>query len=574
MSEAGPLPEQDQEAFSDILKRANVGLLLLAGENQGHRVLYANAFMEGLTGFAPTEIQERGFFELVTGGDASAVQDYQNKVKIATREPPHDFDVAVQRKNGDKIDLNITTSLMETSEEEPYVLLIVQNITNRKAFERVIVSSFDKFIQTTIELDAALKKIREQSKALANYKEKIQNELMIASSVQRAMIPQSFPTNELVDIWGQSIPCSELGGDYLDIFQLDRNRLGILLADVSGHGVHAALISAMAKVYFVNYSRHYADPAHVLARVNSDLEKIFRGTGFYLSAVYSVLDLDTMLMRTATAGHENPLCYFQHEPTPISPLEPADLENKEQLDSTTTPQELLRIGNLEGGAILGSLSPGEVHYNSQTNQLRAGSTIVYYTDGIPEARNAHNEFYGDDRLHDFIRKNHYLSAREFTQKLLRDTDAFYQGAEPNDDRTLIVLQILKSPQIAVPTRGKEQIREFFNTGQGLLDRGQFEDAIVEFRRIIEIDPDSFRAHHFIGRALSGLQRFEEAEEYFQKTIILNPEYLQGFYQLGIVVYNQGEFEQALRIWKILYKKTGEYKKLSQFIEMAENRTRR
>ncbi|MEQ9364679.1 MAG: SpoIIE family protein phosphatase [Leptospirales bacterium] len=571
MSEAGPLPEQDEEAFSDILKRANVGLLLLAGENLSNRVLYANAFMEGLTGYGPGELQERGFFELVTDGDAGAIQEYYNKIKIATREPPHDFDIAIKRKNGDKIDLNVTTSLMETSDQEPYILLIVQNITNRKAFERVIVSSFDKFIQTTIELDAALKKIREQSKALANYKEKIQNELMIASSVQRAMIPQTFPANELVDIWGESLPCSELGGDYLDIFQLDRNRLGILLADVSGHGVHAALISAMAKVYFVNYSRHYGDPAHVLARVNSDLEKIFRGTGFYLSAVYSVLDLDTMIMRTATAGHENPLCYFQDEPGRISPLEPADLPQSHYADG---PRELLRIGNLEGGAILGSLSPGEVHYSSLTNQLRAGSTIVYYTDGIPEARNAENEFYGDDRLHNFIRKNHYLSAQEFTQKLFRETDAFYQGAEPNDDRTLIVLQILKSPQVAVPAMGKEQIREYFNAGQGLLDRGQFEEAIVEFHRIIEIDPDSFRAHHFIGRALSGLQRFEEAEEYFQKTIVLNPEYLQGFYQLGIVVYNQGEYEQALRIWKILYKKTGEYKKLAQFIEMAENRTKR
>lgn len=571
MTDPGPLPEQDEEAFSDILKRANVGLLLLAGENLKNRVLYANAFMEGLTGFSPSELSDRGFFELVTDGEPSTIQDYHNKVKIATREPPHDFDIAIKRKNGDKIDLNVTTSLMETSDQEPYILLIVQNITNRKAFERVIVSSFDKFIQTTIELDAALKKIREQSKALANYKEKIQNELMIASSVQRAMIPQAFPANELIDIWGQSIPCSELGGDYLDIFQLDRNRLGILLADVSGHGVHAALISAMAKVYFVNYSRHYSDPAHVLARVNSDLEKIFRGTGFYLSAVYSVLDLDSMIMRTATAGHENPLCYFQDEPAASSPLEPAD-SNPEQ--SRNEPKELLRIGNLEGGAILGSLSPGEVHYTSLTNQLRAGGTIVYYTDGIPEARNSKNEFFGDERLHDFIRKNHYLSAREFTEKLLRETDDYYQGAEPNDDRTLIVLQILKSPQVAMPVRGKEQIREFFNSGQGLLDRGQFEDAIIEFHRIIDLDADSFRAHHFIGRALSGLQRFEEAEEFFQKTIVLNPEYLQGFYQLGIVVYNQGEFEQALRIWKILYKKTGEYKKLSQFIEMAKNRSNR
>jgi PAS domain S-box-containing protein len=550
MTDPGAEQEHSEEVFSDILKRANVGLVLYTGQS---KVLYANEFMEGLTGYSAHEIVETGFFELITK-DPDEVEAYLNKVMLATREPPHDFDVAFTKKTGEKIDLNLSVSLMET-DVETCMLLIVQNITNRKAFERVIVSSFDKFIQTTIELDAALKKIREQSKALAAYKEKIQNELLIASSVQRAMIPQSFPASDLIDIWGISVPCSELGGDYLDIFQLDRNRLGILLADVSGHGVHAALISAMAKVYFVNYTRLYTDPAHVLARVNSDLEKIFRGTGFYMSAVYSILDLETMAMRTATAGHENPLCYI-------------DSERQSDQDESSN---LLRLGNLEGGAILGSLSPGEVHFSSQSNQLSEGCTIVYYTDGIPEARNSNQEFYGEQRLENFVRRNHYLSAREFTEKLLRETDDFYLGADPNDDRTLIVLQILKSPEKTASAPGKERIRDFFNTGQSLLDRGRFTEAITEFQRIIELDPESFRAHHFIGRAYSGLRRFAEAEEHFQKTIELNPEYFQGFYQLGIVVYNQGEFEQALRIWKVLYKKTGEYKKLSQFIEMAQTR---
>ena len=572
-----PDPNPNDEAFSDILKKANVGLLLYTGQDHGNRILYANAFMEGLIGYTPNQIVSRGFFELITGNDEEQVQDLRNKVRLATNEPPHDFDVSATRKNGEKIDLNITTSLMETPEGEPYTLLIVQNITNRKAFERVIVSSFDKFIQTTIELDAALKKIREQSKALENYKEKIQNELMIASSVQRAMIPHTFPASDTIDIWGVSVPCSELGGDYLDIFQLERNRLGILLADVSGHGVHAALISAMAKVYFVNYSRMYNDPAHVLARVNSDLTKIFRGTGFYLSAVYSILDLETMAIRTATAGHENPICYLPDNPDaePMA-VEEARIEEADHAGngSAKLANSLMRLGNLEGGAILGSLAPGEIHYNSQLNQLREGCTIVYYTDGIPEARNTKNEFYGEDRLYQFIRANHFLSAREFTEKLLKDTDEFYHGAEPNDDRTLIVLQILKAPEKVREVPGREQIREFFNTGQALFDRGRYQEAILQFQRILEIDRESFRAHHFIGRSLSGLRRYEEAEEHFQKTIELNPEFLAAFYQLGIVVYNQGEFEQALRIWRILYKKTGEYKKLSQFIEMAQERTQR
>lgn len=542
MTDPDVIQEQKPEVFSDILKKANVGLLLYDGRK---RLLYANQFMYELTGYTPSEILENDFFALVLDS-SEEVETYREKLDLTGREPPYDFDLAIQKKGGEKIDLNITTSLFE-NEVDPYLLLIVQNITNRKAFERVIVSSFDKFIQTTIELDTALKKIRDQSRVLENYKDKIQNELMIASSVQRAIIPQQFPSTDSLDIYGVSLPCSELGGDYLDIFRLERNRLGILLADVSGHGVHAALISAMAKVYFVNYSRLYNDPAHVLARVNADLGKIFKGTGFYLSAVYSVLDLDTMHIRTATAGHENPLCYMGQS------------------------GEMVRIGNLDGGAILGSLGPSEVYYKSATNQLEIGSTVVYYTDGIPEARNKRNEFFGDDRLENFLKENYYLSAQEFADKILEDTDRFYEGAEPNDDRTLIVLHVTKMPTITAAKDRMDYIREHFNTGQGLLDRSKYKDAIEEFEKILNLDPESFRAHHFLGRALSGLKRFEEAEDHFRQVVELNPDYYQGYYQLGIVLYNQGKFRHAHRVWTTLRQKAGEFKKVNDYLEMVDAR---
>lgn len=541
MRETDVVDEERKQDFTQIFHRANVGFLLYNAQGV---VIYANHFLESLSGYGPSELVGGGFFELVLKPEAAQTQ--LQKVLGVFKEAVPEFDLTIKRRSGENIDINISVTLFET-EVGPHALLVLQNISNRKAFERVIESSFDKFIQTTIELDAALKKIKEQSKKLAEYKSKIQNELTIAGSVQQAIIPQSFPSNEWVEIWGISNPCSELGGDYLDVFQLDRNRLGLLIADVSGHGVHAALITAMAKVYFGSYARLYNDPAHVLARVNADLEKIFRGTGFYMSAVYSVLDLDRLTIRTATAGHENPLCYdpLTHQLTPI--------------------------GNLEGGAILGSLEPGEVRFVSETNQLTEGCTLVYFTDGIPEARGPENEFFGEERLHTYIKQNHYLASREFVQGLLAATDSFYRGAEPNDDRTLLVLQVLKSP---AGTSSRNEIRELFNAGQGLLDRQRHADAIQVFEKILAIDPQSFRAHYFIGRAYLHLKDFPRSESHLRTVTELNPEYYQGFYQLGIVLYNQGKFQEAREIWRLLKDKAGDYKKLNFYLTLAEDRLSR
>lgn len=530
---------EHSDEYSSIFQKANVGLLLLNREGQ---VLYANAFCREISGYEPDELRGTGFFELVIP-DAGKAQAQREKVLGVFEESVPEFDLTVRRRSGESMDVNIAVTLFDTGADK-HALLTIQNITNRKAFERVIESSFDKFIQTTVELDAAFKKIQEQSKALAEYKEKIQGELELAGSVQRSIIPQTFPASELYDIWGISVPSSELGGDYLDVFQLERGRLGILISDVSGHGVHAALITAMAKVYFVSYTRQYNDPAHVLARVNADLEKIFRGTGFYMSAVYSILDLERMSITTATAGHENPLCY------------------------NPATKQITRIGNMEGGAIIGSLDPEWVRFESATNQLTEGCLLLYFTDGITEARGPGSEFYGDERLYEYIRRNHYLSAREFTEGLIEATTNFYGGGEANDDRTLVTLQILRAP---TPAKGKEEIRDLFTAGQTLLDRSRYREAIEAFQKIVAMDPESFRAHYFLGRARLMLKEFEEAEGHFREVIGLNPDYYQGHYQLGIALFNRGRYREAWNAWKLLKDKAGNYKKVNHYLQVAEAR---
>ena len=536
------LDSVEPELQSLMLNYASVGVVLL---NENRKVQYVNTKTEELTGFTGEDLLRGGdFFEMVVSSPRYLEQCHKQITRGFEKNMP-DFDLSINKKSGEKVNLIVSGSYMESG-ERPFLLLILHNITNRKAFEEVIESSFDKFIHTTKDLDLALKKIREQRQILEEYKQKLQSELEMAIGVQQAFIPQSFPRGDAFDMYGLTLPSSELGGDYFDIFELGQDRLGILVADVSGHGVPSALITSMAKVFFVNYSRQYEDPADTLSRVNDDLGKILRGTGFFLSAVYSILDLSSMKITTATGGADNPLCY------------------------NSGTDKIYPLGNSEGGVIMGCFSPDEVSFQSRTNTLEKGCTVLIYTDGIIEARNPKDDLYGKGRLLKYIRENHYLPAKEFVHKLIEEVDNFYEGEPPNDDRTLLALNVLKVPhQERKADQVINKIKEHFNVGQLKYGKKQYEEAIKEFEAIIDLDSESFRAHEYLGLCYTALKQHQQAYEYYTKVVANNPEYPEGYYNLGKTCFTLQKYTEAKLAWKALQELSDNYKETESYLEMLE-----
>jgi serine phosphatase RsbU (regulator of sigma subunit) len=215
-----------------------------------------------------------------------------------------------------------------------------------------------------------------------------------------------------LDIAARYIPMTAVAGDFYDCIEVDEKRLGILVADVSGHGMPAALISSMLKIALAAQSAHACDPALVLLGLNHALYGKF--TGHYVTAAYVLVDTDRRSIRYAGAGHP-PLILMDHSTGTIRRVE-------------------------ENGLFLGFFP--EPTYSSVEIPFQEGDWAVLYTDGIPEMTDPADEQFGLDRFELFLKEHQDLSPSGFVDGLLDELAIWSDrasGREPDDDLTLLAI---------------------------------------------------------------------------------------------------------------------------------------
>jgi sigma-B regulation protein RsbU (phosphoserine phosphatase) len=240
----------------------------------------------------------------------------------------------------------------------------------------------------------------------------IQRELETARSIQASILPHETPVVPRLRIASRYVPMAELAGDFFDFFAIDENRLGVLVADVSGHGISAALIASMIKVAFHAQREHAAEPERVLSGMNLSLSEQL-GEQF-VTAGYAFIDTDAGELRYAAAAHP---------PLLICPGTGGDI--------VTTDENGLMIGPFP-----------DATYTETARPLASGDRIVMYTDGIIEAVNPDEKEYGEMRLREFMLKNRGLSTEEFSDKLLGDVAAWSESSRNEsaaDDLTVVVI---------------------------------------------------------------------------------------------------------------------------------------
>jgi sigma-B regulation protein RsbU (phosphoserine phosphatase) len=245
----------------------------------------------------------------------------------------------------------------------------------------------------------------------------INKELEIARQIQFSTLPRSVPTLAGLDIAAQYVPMSAVAGDFYDFLVVDEKRLGILLADVTGHGVPAALIASMLKVAFAAQAAHADDPARVLAGLNRALCGKFEE--HFVTAAYLFMDLEASVLRYSAAGHP-PLLLASRSHDAVREVE-------------------------ENGLMLGMFP--DATYSAIELQLRAGDRCLLYTDGIVEAMNSVREEFGKARLLQFLKAHGHLSADLFTRAFLDEVSRFSGhnvGRAQEDDITLLVLDFRNS----------------------------------------------------------------------------------------------------------------------------------
>ncbi len=246
-------------------------------------------------------------------------------------------------------------------------------------------------------------------------RQRMQRELEIARDVQMSFLPVKDPLFQNLDIAGKCIPANEVGGDYYDYVVLDKNRLGIIIGDVSGKGTQAAFYMTLAKGFVKALSKTVDSPSEFLIKINElFFENVERGT--FISMIYGIFDVDARTLTFSRAGH-NPVIAKHSGKKEIELLNPVGLA----------------LG-LEKGKI----------FNSTIKEIKVdlhpGDTFVFYTDGFTEAMNKYKLEFTEERLTETILKSIDLSANDILEKTIGDVKTFIGKAMQHDDMTMVVVK--------------------------------------------------------------------------------------------------------------------------------------
>jgi len=246
---------------------------------------------------------------------------------------------------------------------------------------------------------------------------KVQKSLARASKIQRMLMPKSDPQLEGFDIAGKSIPCDETGGDYYDFInpaEWGRKKIGIVVADVIGHGISAALLMTSVRAFFRERILSPGNGVAIVSDVNKRLVQDIEEHNLFITMFYSEIDLDEACFRWVHAGHESALHY-----DPVKDV----------------------FATLGGeGVPLGVM--GEWCYEELQIPFGPGQIILIATDGIKEACNPVNEHFGNERLQTVIRNHHRKAAKDILQEVFEALTHFRHTAERKDDETLVVIKSL------------------------------------------------------------------------------------------------------------------------------------
>jgi sigma-B regulation protein RsbU (phosphoserine phosphatase) len=243
-------------------------------------------------------------------------------------------------------------------------------------------------------------------------------ELAHAAQIQQSILPHKFPAfpdRKDFELHAAMVPAKEVGGDFFDFFLLDPEHLGFVIGDVSGKGVPAALFMAVSRTLLRAFAQHRATPGECLAYMNSNLA-VQSDSAMFTTVFYGILDTRTGELQFANGGHNRPyVLAVDGQPRPLS---------------------------LESGPIVGIMDG--FAYDTYTGQLAPGESLILYTDGVTEARDKNDTFFGEKRLEELLSAHCGESAEQLVASLHAAVQEFAIGEPQADDITVLALRFLSA----------------------------------------------------------------------------------------------------------------------------------
>ena len=278
-----------------------------------------------------------------------------------------------------------------------------KGVTSFNELDGLLLQSITRQVQASIENDYLV----EQSLV----KERIEKELSLAAAIQQRIIPKELPEIKGFELAGINIPSREVGGDYFDCIDLGHGKYALMIADVAGKGISAALLVSTLNAALYSYLEFDVPLTELVEKLN---KLIFRSSppDKYITFFIALLNSQSGEVEVVNAGHNPALL----------------LRKNGQLEQIEA-----------GGIGLGMLDLG-MPYTGQSLKIESGDSLFLYTDGIPEAMNVNEEEYSDEKMIDFFRNHSRYSADEFNQSMVKDVKDFAGEAQQSDDITLLLLK--------------------------------------------------------------------------------------------------------------------------------------
>ena len=268
----------------------------------------------------------------------------------------------------------------------------------------------------SVTIEKAIEQIQfiRQSQQEHSQLENLKNDLQVAGEIQHAILPRIFPpfpeNEEQIDIAASMTPAKDVGGDFYDFFRIDEDRIGFVIADVSGKGVPAAIFMAVSRTLLRATGIRGDNPASCMAYVNNLLCKESVDCMF-VTVFYGIYQLSTGEIKYCNAGHNSPY-----------------IVKKDGTVTVVKSDNNLMVGVME-----------DIHFSEAQLQLQPGDSLVLYTDGVTEAFDEADQAYGDDRLEAFLKTQAGNDSRGIIDHVLEDVHNFVKDAPQSDDITMLTL---------------------------------------------------------------------------------------------------------------------------------------
>ena len=245
--------------------------------------------------------------------------------------------------------------------------------------------------------------------------------LTLAAEVQRSLLPQESPQVQGLDIAGKTVTSDEIGGDYFDYLsgqECPTDHFGVVVGDVTGHGVDAALLMTTARAFLRMRASQCGSISQIVTEMNRHLAQDVLDTGRFMTLFYMTIDVDRGDLRWVRAGHDPALIY-----DPVQDV----------------------FEELKGAGLALGVDEEFAYEENLRTDLATGQVIVIGTDGIWEARNRHGEMFGKDRFREIIRHHAKAKAKDILEAVYSELNSFTLGLNSEDDLTLVVIKIRASP---------------------------------------------------------------------------------------------------------------------------------